>query len=278
MRRVRNNKFSKRALTLVELIVAMALTMLFASACVMLVVPVSRIYLHVNETSRAQLVADTVVDSLRAECARTYISGHNDVWISSSADTAYKISDLAVVADAGPVLVMRRNYDHCETIASCYSLSSGTFSAYNEVYAEELLSLEDGQLPQTGEGGAPASRAIYRMFDPAGDPEHRDANEGFVHFGYFQLDPNVVGRAMPTKYYDFTNPLSFAAYGEYTVSLNFHGLQYTTEANGSVPAFVLCDISVVRNSQVVYTRENVVLCFATATAIPTPSPTPTTAP
>lgn len=255
---------SKRAMTLVELVVAMALTMLFASACVMLIYPVSKIYTHINETSRAQLIADNVVSSLRAECERTYISAHDDVWISPSIATAYTISNSpADPAAAGPVLVIRRNYDHCETIAAGYSLMDDSFNAYNAVYTAENTSLGDSGAPQTGEGGGTASRAIYRMFDPAGDPEHRDANAGYVHYGYYEFDPNASGRVNPTVYYDFTNPLPFAVYGNYTVELNFHGLQYTVDSLGNVPAFVLCDVSVIHNSQVVYTREGVVLCFAT---------------
>lgn len=262
MRRMRRRVLTKRAITLVELVVAMALTMIFASACVMLIYPVSRIYTHVNETARAQVIADNVVSSLRAECERTYISAHDDVWISPSITTAYTITDAPIVADAGPVLMIRRNYDHCETIASGYSLMDGSFNAYDVVYNAENIALGDSGAPQTGADGSAASRAIYRMFDPAGDPEHRDANAGYVHFGYYEFDPNASGRVNPTKYYDFTNPLPFAVYRDYTVELNFHGLQYTAESLGNVPAFVLCDVSVVRNSQVVYTREGVVLCFA----------------
>lgn len=265
MRRLLNRRRSKRALTLVELVVAMALTVIFAGACIMLIYPISRIYTHMNEQARVQLVADNVVDALRAECARTYIKGPNDVWIAAEESTAYTIPELPVSAGSGPVLVIRRNYDHCETIASCYSLNDETFNAYNVVYAAELATLAEGEEPQTGANGGTASRAIYRMFDPAGDPQHRDANAGYVHFGYYELDPNASGYVMPIKYYDFTNPLPFASYGErgaYSVELRFHDLTNTTEANGNVPAYVLCDVTVLINSQPVYTRSNVVLCFA----------------
>lgn len=273
MRRMRGNVFTKRAMTLVELVVAMALTLLFASACIMLIYPVSRIYTHVNETSRAQMVADNVIGSLRAECARTYISAHDDVWISPSITTAYTITTAPLVEVQGPVLVIRRNYDHCETIASDYSLRDDAFNAYNAVYEAEQTALGSDGAPQTGTGGSAASRAVYRMFDPAGDPEFRNTNAGYVHYGYFEMDPNASGRVNPTKYYDFTNPLPFAMYGDYTVELNFHGLQYTTDSLGNVPAFVLCDVSVVRNSRAVYTRENVVLCFASAAGVSAVAPT-----
>ena len=71
MRRIVHRKRSKRAITLVELIVAMTLTAIFASSCVLLIMPITKIYKHANDLSRAQLVADTVVDALRTECART---------------------------------------------------------------------------------------------------------------------------------------------------------------------------------------------------------------
>lgn len=265
MRRVKNRAFTKRALTLVELVVAMALTMLFASACIALMYPISRIYTHINEQARVQVIADNVVDALRAECARTYMSSPDDVWISAAPETAYELTTLPLTASRGPVLVMRRNYNHCETIASCYSLQNDEFNAYNAVLEEETASLAGEGVPQTGANGTTASRAIYRMFDPAGDPQHRDANEGYVHFGYFETDPNASGLIVPIKYYDFTNPLSFAAYGDYgtyTVSLMFHDIQCTTAANGNAPAYVLCDVSVMEGSQAVYTRSDVVLCFA----------------
>lgn len=265
MRRVKDKTITKRAMTLVELVVAMALTMLFASACIALIYPISKIYTHINTQSRVQIIADNVVDALRAECSRTYISAHDDVWISASPSTAYTISSLPLTADEGPVLVMRRNYNHCETIAACYALETDTFNAYDVVLAAETESPSESGAPQLGTNGSTASRAIYRMFDPAGDPEHRDADEGYVHYGYYELDPNASGYVLPTKYYDFTNPLPFASYGQYgvySVELHFHDLQYTTDANGNVPAYVLCDVSVVNGSEVVYTRNDVVLCFA----------------
>ncbi len=260
MRRVKYMRRTKRALTLVELVTAMALTAIFAAACVVLMVPISKVYTHMKDQSRAQLVADNVVNSLRAECAKTYISASGDVWISSSVATAYNISTLPITSEAGPVLVMRRNYNHCETICADYNLVE--VDAYTNVLNAERDSLGDEGEPQLGEYGTTSSRAIYRMFDPAGDPTHRDASAGYVHFGYFEIDPNVAGFVLPSKYYDFTNPLTFAAYGKegaYTVNLSFHDL---TAASNGLPAYVLCDVEVVYRSSVAYTRNDVVLSFA----------------
>ena len=54
---------TKKGITLVELVAAMALTALFAAACVMLILPVSKIYTNALDQNRVQLVTDTVVDS-----------------------------------------------------------------------------------------------------------------------------------------------------------------------------------------------------------------------
>lgn len=260
MRRIVSRKRSKRALTLVELIVAMALTSIFAASCVMLIAPVSKIYTHIKDQGRAQLVADTVIDSIRAECARTHISGAGDVWITDVTAVAYSLPSVPINTSSGNVLVIRRNYDHCETICTDYDISDESLDLIGSVRTAELASLEEGALPQEGEV---TSRAIYRMLNGA-DPEFRDARAGYVHFGYFEIDPNATGNVLAINYYDFTNPLSFASYGkdgDYTVGLNFHDLTLNTAGQ---PAFVQCDVSVYfRHGTVpVYTRSNVVLCFA----------------
>lgn len=271
MNRIKKTKGSKRALTLVELILAMALTSVFAAACIMLIAPVSQIYTHMKDQSRAQLVADTVVDALRTECARTYIHSSDDVWISSQPNIAFSLPSVPLDSPSGSVLIMRRNYNYCETISTEYNLVD--IEAYDLVMAAEEAALgEDGE-PQTGTtlDNPQVSRAIYRMFIDSGSEsgltylrEH-DAAAGIVHFGYFEMDPNATGKVLATKYYDFTNPLPFSAYGkngDYTVGLNFHDLTLTAE--GDYPAYVLCDVSIFyRNAaNPIYTRSNVVLCFA----------------
>ena len=110
MRRVKNRAFTKRALTLVELVVAMALTMLFASACIALMYPISRIYTHINEQARVQVIADNVVDALRAECARTYMSSPDDVWISAAPETAQRLQSKAWSAANSKASSQRRSW------------------------------------------------------------------------------------------------------------------------------------------------------------------------
>jgi len=264
MRRAVKNRGSKRAFTLVELIVAMALMSIFAVACVMLFYPVFKIYTHTNELSRAQLLADTVVDSIRAECARTYITGKGDVWIASSGNTTFSSADALL---SGKVLVIRRSSDYCETIASNYSITgTGTNSLYNRVYEAEQRSLEDGHNPQTDSAGI-TSRAIYRMFPtpvPApGTSSRSNLDANYIHFGYYKLQTDTNGYIYPSEYYDFTNPFSYATYGDYTVDLTFRwdGGELPAEA----PTYILCDVSILHQGSVFYTR-TVALCFASPTS------------
>ena len=56
MRKMKYNKRSKKGMTLVEMIVAMALTSIFLASCVVLILPVERIYTEVDNSSRAQLL------------------------------------------------------------------------------------------------------------------------------------------------------------------------------------------------------------------------------
>jgi len=271
MRKVRVFGKSKKAITLVELVVAMALTLLFATACVILMFPVLRIYMHERELSRAQLVADSVVNSLRAECAKTYITGTDDVWISSNIQEAgYVFPNPSSKVLTGPVLIIRRNNEHCETIASdaSYNITGpytqeGTLA--RSVFVAEAETLEADQQPLTGgeDGAGAVSRAVYRLTNLTLDPQLRDASEGFVHFGYFTIDSAATGPVVPTGYYDFASPLSFSAYKGYTVRLVFHDVTYTTLNSISYPTYVLCDVHVLTDSgDIAHTRANVVLSFS----------------
>lgn len=249
MRRLKTHKRSKKALTLVELIVALALTAIFAGACIMLIYPISRIYTHVNELSRAQVLADTVVDSLRSECARTTITGSGDVWIASSGNdimTAHE--ELA----SGDVLVIRRSNDYCETL---FSDSAITASACNEIRTADMEYLNSGNA---------TSRAVYRLFDVSGSTPvalASDTDAGYLHYGYYNAVSDGGGYVCPATYYDFTNPLPTSAYKNYTVALDFSEIVYS----GTYPAFVTCKVSIMltRGDTVteIYSR-TVVLCFA----------------
>ncbi|MBR5386327.1 MAG: prepilin-type N-terminal cleavage/methylation domain-containing protein [Clostridiales bacterium] len=254
MRRIKSRRRSKRAFTLVELIVTMTLTSIFAGSCVLLILPITKIYTHMNDLSRAQLLADTIVDELRAECANTYIEGRGDVWIASgmpgNAKPAIDSRD-----NGGTVLVIRRNRGYCETISSSYEIPGGADGAWN------IISEGDEEFIN----GNFTSRAIYRMYDSSGNSLNSDVDSGYVHFGYYTRDTadvSGVDYVLPGDYYDFTNPFTGATYNSskegFTVELYFHW--DGTEPSGAA-SYVLCDVRILRSDEVVYTR-TAVLCFA----------------
>lgn len=256
MRRIVRRRRSKRAITLVELVVAMTLMAIFAASCVALIYPISHIYTSINEESRAQLLADSVVDSLRAECARTYITGANDVWISSGTGDSVMTAMPSNVSGPGPVLVIRKSYEYCETLSTNYIIN-GTLC--NEVYGVEKAGDNN---PQTGNI---TSRAIYRMFSTVPVPEAQAAGTvaspvNYVHFGYFKVGAEMSNGVYPAEYYDFTDPFTAPTYGDFTVQLNFHDIAYGS--SGTIPAYVLVDVMIFDGTANVYTRSNVALSFA----------------
>ena len=239
MKRVFRRKKTKTAMTLVELVVAMALTAIFAATCVMLVLPVERIYTKSTDESRAQLVADAVVDSLRTECSNTYIKDIGDVIIGSFSD-----DNLLTVNPAlkGSVLVISKNSEYCETIFSNKAIDK---SIYDANFKDKDI-LQDGQI---------SSFAIHKLFSTDNNP---DINKGYVHFGYYKSAYDSSNRIMPSEYYDFTNPFPYATYREYTVDLTFSEL---TLKSNSYPSYVLCQVDVKKGNEIVYSR-NTVLSFA----------------
>ena len=65
--------------TLVELVVSMALTAILATAVASIMFPIVSIFMDMQKLSRAQMVADTVTDALRKECASAYVTGAMDI-------------------------------------------------------------------------------------------------------------------------------------------------------------------------------------------------------
>ena len=231
-------------MTLVELVVAMTLTALFATACIMLILPVESIYTRSTDVSRAQLVADTIADSLRAECSSTYIAGADDVWIG---DVGNSIITEAPSTDipSGHVLVLRKNASYCETIFANDAIPKSVYDSF--ISDPELV---DGNV---------TSRAIFDLFSVENNP---DIEANYVHFGYYKATGGETTPFLPSEYYDFTNPFSNATYREYTVALTFSGLGRNQD---NLPAYVLCQIDVMKGEEIVYTR-NTVLCFAAPVA------------
>lgn len=279
MRRIVHRKRSKRAITLVELIVAMTLTAIFASSCVLLIMPITKIYKHANDLSRAQLVADTVVDALRTECARTCIAGRGDVWIACSGASGMESGvEITTYSRAtwdsntyGNILIIRRNDGFCETISSNYSITQDIYNGVLENDQNDIFNLRGGDATITHHtDGALISRSVYAMFQSESMP---DREAGYIHFGYFGVG-DVIGTDMayPMLRYDFANPFNVATYRGFKVKLDFsfdpNGNSYI---DNKYPSWVNCTVTIMRPIgtdnmerpiyEAVYSRSTV-LCFA----------------
>ena len=251
---------SKTGTTLVELIVAMALMAMFAVACVMLIMPVSQVYRNTLAQDRAQLVADTVVDTLRAECSKALITDTGDVWIAKLDNYNGEVmTDVNLSMTDGNVLVFRRNNSYCDTIASTPSY---TIAGPGEEIYEYILENDVADSEYKGTDGTPSavfSRSIYNM-----DPYDREA--GIIHYGYFKNVPVEISAdngtkynyVCPQQYFDFTNPYSKSTYQDYSVKLYFNNLIFDSN---NIPVCVLCSVEILDSDyKVVYTR-NAVLAF-----------------
>ena len=235
MRKVRRR--AKKGFTLVETIVAMSLTAIFLASCVVLILPIEKIYTRVNDESRAQILADTVVNSLRAECSGACILSADDVRVVNSGASG-PISE-NVVSSYGNVLILRKSNAYFETISANYCLTSGHRTAV----------LNNDDAPVMDET---TSRAVYRMsFDSVSASDSVSA--GRLHYGYFG-----TGSESQWVPYDFTNPLVSGAYGNMFVRLTFGTIQYGTDG---VPDYVTCTVTILdRDGVTLYTRQTV-LCF-----------------
>ena len=235
MRKVRRQ--SKQGFTLVELIVVMSLTTIFMASCILLILPLERIYTRVNEESRAQILADTVVNSLRAECSDTCILTSDDVKVVNSGASG-PITE-SVNGAYGNVLVLRKSTAYFETIACNYDITSGHQTA--------VLNNDDAPLMNST-----TSRSVYRMsFDSVTSSDTVTA--GHIHYGYFG-----TGAESQWVPYDFTNPLVSGAYGDMFVNLTFGTIEC---GNDNIPDYVNCTVRILdKNGDILYSRETV-LCF-----------------
>ena len=246
----KNYNRTKKGLTLVELVAAMALTAMFAGACVMLILPVSRIYTNAVDQNRVQLVTDAVVESLRSECSKAIVSDYGDAWIASGDQYEGKVMESAQPStEGGSVLIFRRNQNYCETIASNYVISS---ELYNSVLTND--DSEDDYKGSEGVSGGVTSRSVYDMADS-------DKAAGLIHYGYYTCQTSdVSGYAYiyPGDYYDFTNPFTNNTYLGCTVELFFHNMEFYDSGK---PASVSCKVTVTDEKGFSYTRD-VALCFS----------------
>ena len=262
----RTSKFhrrSRKGTTLVELIVALTLTMLFAVVCIALINPIERMYQSTVKISRAQLLADTVIDSIRKECDDVKCDEHNAVWIARGTDDADDASLFngptdSVKRDKGPVLVVKRNNNYCEAIYSCFKISDANVQAVmNNRDKEESSGLALFDLGNVSDTGVIKNDS--------------NLERGYVHFAYYQAIDDENG-IRPFRAYDYTNPIAASSYGKYSarldrsefsVKLEFSNLVYK---NSEHPAFVICKVSVYdglydpdnSSKNLIYTRESAV--------------------
>lgn len=280
----KSNNASDKGYTLVELIVSMTLTALLATAVVAVMSPAGRVFKHVQTLSRAQVVADMVVDSLREECANTYIEDYTSVRIVNETPTAdgdasmltHMVNIVSESETQGNVLIIRKSGGYCEAIYSDIGIS---YTNYSDVKARDYSYKNSDGI---------SSRAVYRLFDATGAPLP-ETEQGFLHFAYYQCGrTNVeldyqggkkkVAWIYPAIRYDYTNPFSGASYSGYTVSVSFKDITYTTapgetrsvtdrlytERPESVTAIIKvygCSYADQASESPIYTRE-VLLVFA----------------
>ena len=224
------HKAKNSGYTLVELLVAMTLTAIFATAVVALLPSATRIYMQIQDMSRAQVVADMVVDALREECSDTYIEDFASARIvNATATDAGDATLLATLqnintpsASSGNVLVIRKSDGYCEMIYSCIAISGSNYDyIYNADQARVFV-----------ENGV-SSRAVYRFFPTGQAHPLPEASQGYVHYGYYQagksaktIGADTVSCIFPAIRYDYTNPFTNDAYNGYTVELLFSDMDY----------------------------------------------------
>ncbi len=270
--------------TLVELVVSMALTAILATAVVTVMHPAVSIFMKVQKHSRAQIVADTVADTLRTECASSYIHGYGDARVVSvEAADDYQVGDdtifgklnglTAESAADGNVLLIRKNEGYAEALYCNAWISQAD---HEEVYAAD----------EERKNGNVTSKAVYRLFpNGAGDLDEDempiDTRPGYLHSGLYEtssLGMNIDGKnvnvAYPSKAYDYTDPFSWSVYSGFTIDVTYSDFKYESIVPGSDsladkrPAYVVANIKVYDGSYtdrsintLIYSRQ-AVLCFA----------------
>lgn len=259
-----NRRRSKRGTTLVELIVSLTLTAMFAVICVMLINPIERTYQHTEKTVRAQLLADTIVDSIRKECDGIKNDDINSVWIANGSfdadsasdqilfnpDCSKRISSGLESNNKGTVLVIKKNNSYCEMIFASLPIT-------NDNKTEANNNVLDGTY---------SGHAVDELFQGSAEDVAKNTGRGVVHFGYYGAGDKGNG-VYPLKAYDYTNPLIASTYGDYHVKVYFQKLVTRTEEINGVehefPSFVEMEVKVYEGeykageneSNLVYTRK-----------------------
>ena len=250
-------RLSKRGTTLVELIVALSLTAIFAVVCIALINPIERVYKQTERVARAQLLADTIVDGIRKECDNAKNDDINSVWIADgniNNDSSLFDENCTLRKDEGHILVFKKNNSYCEAIFSELKITEQNKTDANNNSLEGTLS----------------GHAVDDLFQ--GDKENTE--KGIVHFGYYQAGDKGKG-VYPLKSYDYTNPVLASTYGDFYVKIYFKNLvtrEVTIDSvTHTIPSFVECEVRVYEGDYIssdaeaaknlIYTR-TAALCFS----------------
>ena len=280
-----HNKNRNQGFTLVELVVSMALTAILATAVAALMFPVVSIFMNMQKLSRAQLVADTVTETLRKECAAAYVTDVGDVRVVNIPEpldatvgdtdlvTLLSRSNETLLADikkneGGNALVFRINLGYAKAIYWNTGISKSNY--------ESLL--DANYVPS-----AVTPKAVYRLF-PNGTTNLQQSNmpietrPGYLHCAYYATTSDKVpgeGEDIelfrPKEAYDYTNPFSVGVYNGFTVKVTYDPLTYdnsTAPLADQRPVYVVANIEVHEKDHgeenedtLVYTRR-AVICFA----------------
>ncbi len=249
------NRRSRKGITLVELIVAMTMTAMFAVVCVALLNPISKMYLGTVKLSQAQLLGDAIIDSIRKECDGIKTDESTTAWIAKLNESDADDGDLLENGSArkttngeGNVLVIQKNSNYAEAIYACLPLSKAN---YDNAHANPVQ-------------GDKAGHAIDRIL-PGGVYSSSEPNvqKGIVHFGYYQAKEDKRG-IFPFRAYDYTNPVLASTYGKFKVKLTFKSLELRDD---KYPAFCMCEVVVSENGSKVYSRTAVISFSANGSGI-----------
>ena len=280
----KKKKHRDKGSTLVELVVSMALTAILATAVVTVMHPAVTIFLKVQKHSRAQMVADTIADTLRAECASSYVKGYGDARVVNvGAEGNYLKGDDSVFkelngltaesAPGGNVLFIRKNEGYAEALYCNAWISQ---KDYEDVFKAD----------QEQKNGNVTSKAVYRFFPNTAetldeDEMSIDTRPGYLHSAYYEtasskldIDGKNVTVVYPSKPYDYTNPFASNTYSGFTVDVTYSNFTYEKIVEGSEsladkrPAYVVAEIKVYDSgyadqsiNTLIYSRK-AVLCFA----------------
>ncbi|MCR5598049.1 MAG: type II secretion system GspH family protein [Lachnospiraceae bacterium] len=283
---LKEKKYKDRGSTLVELVVSMALTAILATAVATVMHPAISIFLKVQKMNRAQMVADTITDTLRTECAASYIRNYGDVRVVNVEEGDYASGDDKIVDELngvsgigetnGNTLLIRKNDGYAEAV-----YWNSWISAKDH---DEVLASDDSESGPSRSNIT--SRAVYRLF-PEGTSLLKAANmpaetkPGYMHLAYYEIASSVtdidgksVSEIRPVRAYDYTNPFSVNVYGGFTAAVTYSDLTYDSVVPGSAsladmrPAYVVATIKIYDSDyegqsydNLLYSRQ-AVLCFA----------------